>query len=548
MDTPYTNVAIRPPILDGTNYGTWKLKMSIYIQSIDSRACQRVLDGWSPPMRDKEGGGPKPRTQWKADEIYSSNYSAKAINAIFTSVDMNMFNIIGTCVCARNAWKKLQTHCEGSASVKKTRMRLLTSKFEKLIMEENEIIMQYNTRLKSLANEASVSGDPISNEILVSKVLCSVPKRFHTKFCATDESKDTSIMGLDELISSLRTYEMEMEVEDDYKGKSIAFQVSNDTYNDFSEMKQKVKESDIEDDSIALITKKFGDYLKVMKEKKKSEKGAQPLKFPSLSTSEKPQKPATTRGPRPKYESKNQFSSKNFDNIKSRECHGYGHYAYECANNLRKCKRNFQVNPLGVGSGVATPGCNTIQKSVCLVASNFDNSSDHDEQVAEAYTLKENTELKAAMSRLEVLISKKDLELGLLNSELEKSKTTLARFNSSSNKLDSLLNMGKDDKFGLEFKDSVFEIGESSKSPVFMKEGLKDHLTDYFEQNGGKVTYKGGAKGRIVGKGTLNVEGFPKLHNVLQDQQIIATNSVRNWPVHTQRLMILVYGTKSLVM
>ncbi|XP_073127840.1 uncharacterized protein [Henckelia pumila] len=135
MDTPYTS-AIRPPILDGTNYGPWKLKMSMYIQSIESRAWQHVLDGWTPPMRDDDAPGPKPRSQWTTDENTTAIYNAKDLNAMFTSFDMNMFNLIGTCTCARDAWKKLQTHCEGSASVKKTRMRLITSKFEKMRMEE----------------------------------------------------------------------------------------------------------------------------------------------------------------------------------------------------------------------------------------------------------------------------------------------------------------------------------------------------------------------------------------------------------------------------
>ncbi|XP_073119902.1 uncharacterized protein [Henckelia pumila] len=260
-------------------------------------------------------------------------------------------------------------------------------------MEKSETIMEYNGRLMSLANEASVLGDPISNERLVSKVLRSVPKRFHTKVCAIDESKDTSTMGLDELISSVRTYEMELEAKDDSK-------------------------------------------------EKKDVKGAQPSNFPKLPTSEKPQKPAATRGPR------------------QREYKGYGHYAYECANRLRKgmnaslsdddseeeqekieqadlisfttlleSKKHFQINPLGVGSGVATPGGNTVQKSVCFVASNLDNSSNHEEQVADPYTLegiqklyeelycdwnkrnqlnstltKENIQLKAVVARLEVLM------------------------------------------------------------------------------------------------------------------------------------------------
>ncbi|XP_073129031.1 uncharacterized protein [Henckelia pumila] len=167
--------------------------MSMYIQSIESRAWQRVLDSWTPPMRDDDVPGPKPRSQWTADENTAAIYNAKALNAMFTSVDMNMFNLIGTCTCARDSWEKLQTHCEGSASVKKIRMRLITSKFEKMRMEESETIMEYNGRLKSLANEASILGDPISNERLVSKVLRSVPKRFHTKEVKDSDLEENSI-------------------------------------------------------------------------------------------------------------------------------------------------------------------------------------------------------------------------------------------------------------------------------------------------------------------------------------------------------------------
>ncbi|XP_073133673.1 uncharacterized protein [Henckelia pumila] len=404
-------------------------------------------------------------------------------------------------------------------------------------MEESETIMEYNGRLKSLANEASILGDPISNERLVSKVLRLLPKRFHTKVCAIDESKDTSIMGLDELISFLRTYEMELETEDD------------------SKVQQEVKDSDLEENSIALISKKFTDYLKVMKEKK-DVKSAQSSNFPRLPTSEKPQKPAATRGPR------------------QRECKGYGHYAYECANHLRKgmnvslsdddseeeqenfeqadlisftalleSKKNFQINPLGVGSGVATPRRDTVQKSVCFVASNLDNFSNHKEQVDDPYTLegirklyeelyydwnkrnqlnttltKENTELKAAMARLEILLSKKDLELGHFCRKLKndyvlwKSKQVLSPVlhNTKSNTGKKRPTMKK---VWVQKPDvRCFVIYTSLKANTA---GLKDHLTDYIEQNGGKVTYGGGAKGRIVGKGTLNVKGFPKLHNVL---------------------------------
>lgn len=45
--------------------------------------------------------------------------------------------------------------------------------------------------------------------------------------------------------------------------------------------------------------------------------------------------------------------------------------------------------------------------------------------------------------------------------------------------------------------------------------GSKDYLIDYVELKSGCVTYGDDTKGRILGKGTMNVEGIPKLHNVL---------------------------------
>ncbi|XP_075475265.1 uncharacterized protein LOC142506014 [Primulina tabacum] len=91
--------------------------------------------------------------------------------------------------------------------------------------------------------------------------------------------------------------------------------------------------------------------------------------------------------------------------------------------------------------------------------------------------MKENVELKAVVAKLEVILSKKDLELGHW----------------------------------------YFDSGSSRHMT-----GSREYLTDYVEQKCGRVTYGGGAKGKIVGKGTLSVEGLPKLHNVLH---VVGLNS-----------------------
>ncbi|XP_073020065.1 uncharacterized protein [Primulina eburnea] len=695
MDTSLSNAALRLSVLDGTNYSLWKVKIRYYIKSIDEKAWQCVINGWtSPIMLDQDGDSfQKPETEWTADEVQSSNYNSKALNAIFTSVDVNMFSLITNCTSATSAWDILQRHCEGSEGVRRTKSRMLTSKFEMMRMEEFENILEYDLRLREIANEAFSLGDPISNERLVSKVLRSLPERSNIKICAIDEAKDTSQMPLEDLISSLRTFEMNMDMQKKDKGKKIAYQASNDSYNELLQIFQEVNDSDLCEDSISFITKKFGDYLKRIRDKKKD---AQPSKFPSPSPLERPKRFPAKQQFQSRNEGKGQPNARKYDSVQCRECQGFGHYANECANRLRKNKGYnvslsdeesdveekltdednqtsltalltethwLQVNPSGVALGVVTPGRNIFEKSVCFKSTASGNSSEDDmeadgeeltlesvqklyEEFFEDWTkrnklnsilMKENTDLKAVVAKLEVILSKKDLELGKTKEELQKATETLSRFNASTSKLDSILLMGREDKKDLGFQDSVFEIGESSKSTVFVKgkadtspqpqskppiksstpkrqpaapipkrrkrryvchycfkpghirpycfklrndlmyqkpsrmlprmlsntsrntshhrpivrqiwvakvkthcnvvytslktnttdhwyfdsgssrhmTGSKEHVIDYVEQNCGRVTYGGGAKGKIVGKGILNVEGLPKLHNVL---------------------------------
>ncbi|XP_073304543.1 uncharacterized protein [Primulina huaijiensis] len=543
MDTSLANAALRPPVLDGTNYSLWKVKMRYYIKSLDEKAWQRVINGWtSPSMTDQDGDSlPKPETDWTADEVQSSNYNSNALNAIFTSVDTNMFSLITNCTSDKSSWDTLQRHCEGSESVRRTRLRMLTSKFEMMRMEESENILEYDRRLREIANEAFSLGDPISNERLVSKVLRSLPERFNIKICAIDEAKDTTQMALEDLISSLRTFEMNIDMQKKDKGKTIAFQASNVTYNDLLQISQEVNESDLCEDSISFITKKFGDYLKRIRDKKKD---AQPSKFSSFPAPERLQRLPGKQQSQPRDEGREQFNSKKYDSVQCRECKGFGHYANECANRLRKNKgynaslsdeesdeeeksndednhtsftalltenHKLQVNPLGV---------NICKNSVCLKSTTSGNSSGDNESESddEEITLEsENTDPKAVVAKLEVILSKKDLELSKTKEELQRATETLSKFNTSTSKLESILLMGRDDKKGLGFKDSVYEIGYwyfDSGSSRHMT-GSREYLVDYIEQKCGRVTYGGGAKGNIVGKGTLNVEGLPKLHNVL---------------------------------
>ena len=91
------------------------------------------------------------------------------------------------------------------------RLQLLTTKFEKLRMLEDETVGQYHARVCDISNEASSLGEKFSEERVVRKFLRSLPKRFAYKVTTTMELKDTEKMKLEELIGSHRIFEMHLE-------------------------------------------------------------------------------------------------------------------------------------------------------------------------------------------------------------------------------------------------------------------------------------------------------------------------------------------------
>ncbi|KAL8511325.1 hypothetical protein ACS0TY_017941 [Phlomoides rotata] len=185
--------------------------MRMYIKSIDEREWRSILADWTPPRTTAGADNEvqvKRELDWTTEESTLASYNSKALNAIFTPVDTSMFKIISNCVSAKDAWDKLQEHCEGSESVRRTKLRMLGTQFENLKMKEDETISSYNEKISEIANESYSLGAPISNVRLVNKILRTVPKRFDAKICAIEEAKDTDTLSQNELICILKTYEM----------------------------------------------------------------------------------------------------------------------------------------------------------------------------------------------------------------------------------------------------------------------------------------------------------------------------------------------------
>ncbi|CAM9000494.1 unnamed protein product [Rhodiola kirilowii] len=184
----------RPPLLEGSNYASWKPKMKSFLKSLDEKAWKVVLIGWTQPMMESLTGEvvPKPEALWDDANEKASIGNSKAMNAIFSGVDENVLKLIINCEVAKEAWDILQIAYEGTDKVHNSRMQIVTTKFEDMKMKDSETILEFNARVLDLSNEAAALGNPIDGERMASKVLRSLPPRFSMKVTAIEEMHDIS--------------------------------------------------------------------------------------------------------------------------------------------------------------------------------------------------------------------------------------------------------------------------------------------------------------------------------------------------------------------
>ena len=103
-------------------------------------------------------------------------------------------------------------------------------------MKEDESFDEFYPKLKDIVNSAFNLGEVILEPNIVKKVLRSLPKRFHAKITAIEESKDIDKIPLTELVSNVQTYELGLtRIGKSSKGKSMALKAKSSDTNESSD-------------------------------------------------------------------------------------------------------------------------------------------------------------------------------------------------------------------------------------------------------------------------------------------------------------------------
>ena len=112
---------------------------------------------------------------------------------------------------------------------------------------------KFYAKLKDIVNSAFNFGETILESKIVRKVLRSLPKRFHAKITAIEESKDINKIPLTELVGNLQTYELGLS-RIRKSSKSIALKANNSDTDE---------SSDDEDSKMkSYITRQFKKFMK----------------------------------------------------------------------------------------------------------------------------------------------------------------------------------------------------------------------------------------------------------------------------------------------
>ena len=131
----------RPPLFTGENYPFWKVRMQIFLESIDRGIWDAVLNGPFVHVNIvNDVQEPKPFLKWTTDENRRAQYDVKAINIISSALTLDEFYRISVCSSAKDMWEILRVTHEGTDDVKRARKNSLIEGYEMFLMEQGEII------------------------------------------------------------------------------------------------------------------------------------------------------------------------------------------------------------------------------------------------------------------------------------------------------------------------------------------------------------------------------------------------------------------------
>ena len=102
---------------------------------MDEKVWLAVEVGWTKPT--------DPPTSWEDDMIKTANFNSRVLYAFFTAVINEEFKKISSTESANEEWTILQNTYECTKAVKDSKLQSLTTSFEEIRMDEEEVFYEF---------------------------------------------------------------------------------------------------------------------------------------------------------------------------------------------------------------------------------------------------------------------------------------------------------------------------------------------------------------------------------------------------------------------
>jgi hypothetical protein len=258
----FNHVGSKPPFFDGTSsFNYWKRKMKMYLGSINDRVWEVteydfvILDPANPTDNERA----------------NKQCNIMALNTIYNSIDVKVFEQVKDHEKASEVWSRLQETYEGTTTVKSVKLYMLKDKLSNFKMKDDEFISEMFYRLQVIINDLKSLGEKVKGEDFSHKFSMCLPKKFKTLRTIIFRGGLTSVTP-NEVFGDVMTdaqyndSDNEVEKKNDDKKKSVAFKASTSSKGKGKAKKETPSEdedaSDIDDEAMALLVCKMGKFMK----------------------------------------------------------------------------------------------------------------------------------------------------------------------------------------------------------------------------------------------------------------------------------------------
>ncbi|XP_068497761.1 uncharacterized protein [Phaseolus vulgaris] len=201
----------KPPFFCGLNYQFWKVRMKIFVESLDKGIWDAIENGPFIPKFEKECASiEKSWSQWTDAENKKAKFDCIAKNIITSGLNSDEFFRISQCASAKEMWDTLEVTHEGTNDVKRARKHNLIQEYEMFRMLKGESIVEVQKRFTHIVNHLMCLGKVFDKEELNIKILKCLDRSWQPKVTAISESKDLTSLTTTSLFGKLTEHELEM--------------------------------------------------------------------------------------------------------------------------------------------------------------------------------------------------------------------------------------------------------------------------------------------------------------------------------------------------